>query len=78
MKHSSTLINKFRSSNDAQTFSGSTSAKQNDYPIHQLQENEGVNWIVIDGNIVHDTTNSYFEQIKQPNGDIYLKKIDIF
>lgn len=45
-----------------------------DYPIHQLQEDNGVPWIVIDNDIVHDATNSYFEQIRQPNGDIVLRK----
>jgi hypothetical protein len=59
-------------------FSGATSAKQNDDPIHQLQETNDIKWIVIDGNIVHDATNSYFEQIRQPNGDIYLRLVDIF
>jgi hypothetical protein len=68
MERSSTLINKFRSSDDA----------QNDYPIHQLQENEGVNWIVIDNDIMHDATNSYFQQIKQPNGDIHLRLVNIY
>jgi hypothetical protein len=52
---------------------------QNDYPIHQLQEDEGVNWIVIcEHDKVYDQTNSYFKIIRQPNGDIYLKQIDIF
>ncbi len=51
---------------------------QYDYPKHQLQENEGINGIVIDEDIVHDATNSYFEQIPQPNGDIYLRLVDIF
>jgi hypothetical protein len=48
------------------------------YPIHQLQQDEGISWIVIDNNTVYDATNSYFEQIRQPNGDIYLKLVDIF
>jgi hypothetical protein len=47
-------------------------------PIHQLQENQGVNWIVIENGIVHDATNSYFEQIRQSNGDIYLRLVDIY
>jgi hypothetical protein len=49
-----------------------------EYPIHQLQENQGVNWIVIDNDIVHGATNSYYQQTRLPNGDIYLKQIDIF
>ena len=65
----STALYKFGNLNDA----------ENDYPIHQLHENEGVNWIVIGENDrVHDPTDSYFKIIRQPNGDIYLKLVDIF
>jgi hypothetical protein len=50
-----------------------------EYPIHQLQEDEHITWIVIGENDrVCDQTNSYFKIIRQPNGDIYLKLIDIF
>ncbi len=49
-----------------------------DYPIHQIQQDYGVNWIVIDDGIVHYETNVYYTQIRQPNGDIYLKQIDLF
>lgn len=47
-------------------------------PIHQLQKDNGVTWIVIENDIVHDATNSYFEQIRQPNGDIHLRLVHIF
>jgi hypothetical protein len=52
---------------------------ESDYPIHQLQEDSGLNWIVI-GEIdkVYTSTNSYFKVIRQPNGDIYLRLVDIF
>lgn len=68
MEHSSTLINKFRSSDDA----------QNDYPTHQLQEDQGIHWIVIDNDVVYNAINSYFEQIRQPNGDIHLRLVNIY
>lgn len=51
---------------------------QDSYPIHQLQEDNGVTWIVIENDIVHDATNSYFEQIRQPDGSILLRFVDIF
>ena len=58
---------------------GNQNDVQNDSLIHQLQEDEGVNWIVLGENDrVHDPTNSYFKIIKQPNGDIYLRLVDIF
>lgn len=53
-------------------------AQSDDFPIHQIQEDEGINWIVIENNIVYNATNSYYEQIRQPNGDIYLRLVDIF
>jgi len=68
MEHSGALINKFTSSNHA----------ENHYPIHQIQEDEGINWIVIDNNVVYNATNSYYEQIRLPNGDIHLRLVDIF
>lgn len=46
-------------------------------PIHQMQENQGINWIVIGQDIVYDYTNSYFEQIRTKDG-ILLKHIEIF
>jgi hypothetical protein len=46
-------------------------------PIHQLQENLGINWIVIDQDLVYDSTNSYFEQIRTKDG-ILLRFVDIF
>jgi hypothetical protein len=50
-----------------------------EYPIHQLQQDGGKDWIVLGENDrVNDPTNSYFKVIRQPNGDIYLKLIDIF
>jgi hypothetical protein len=50
-----------------------------EYPIHQLQQDEGVNWIVLGENDrIHDPTNSYFKVIRQPNGDIYLRLVDIW
>jgi hypothetical protein len=49
------------------------------YPIHQLQVEAGINWIVIgECDRVYDQTNSYFKVIRQPNGDIYLKQVDIY
>jgi hypothetical protein len=56
------------------------SAETDHYPIHQLQEDEGVNWIVICSkhDRVYDQTNSYFEVIRLPNGDIHLRLVDIF
>jgi hypothetical protein len=58
---------------------GNQNDAQNDSLIHQLQEDEGVNWIVLGENDrVHDQTISYFKIIRQPNGDIYLRLVDIF
>ncbi|MGH7483386.1 MAG: hypothetical protein ACRELV_14635 [Longimicrobiales bacterium] len=49
----------------------------NHYPIHQLQENNGINWIVVDSDIIYNETNSYFEQIRVKDG-ILLKLVDIY
>lgn len=46
-------------------------------PIHQMQENYGINWIVIGQDLVYDYTNSYFEQIRTKEG-ILLKHIELF
>ena len=62
-----TALYKFRNQNDAQI----------DNPIHQLQEDGGKHWIVL-GDTINDPINSYFKIIRQPNGDIYLKLLDIF
>jgi hypothetical protein len=62
-----TALYKFRNQNDA----------QNDNQIHQLQQDYHVTWIVLGENDrIHDP--AYFKIIRQPNGDIYLKLIDIF
>jgi hypothetical protein len=53
------------------------SSNQLNNPIHQMQENYGVNWIVIDQDLVYDSTNSYFEQIRTKDG-ILLRLVDIF
>lgn len=45
--------------------------------VHQLQENCNINWIIISSDLVSDATNSYFEQIRTPEG-ILLRRVDIF
>ena len=64
----------------SQVYKRSTvTSAESDSPIHQMQEDGKVNWIVLGENDrIHDLTNSYFKVITQPNGDIYLKLIDIF
>jgi hypothetical protein len=54
-----------------------TVPKQLNNPIHQLQENYGINWIVINPNLAQNFTNSYFEQIITKDG-ILLRPIEIF
>jgi hypothetical protein len=51
---------------------------QNNHPIHQIQQDFGVYWIVIENDIVHDATNSYYQQIREPNGDIHLRLVKTF